>query len=319
VPRLRTAVCLLLAHVLCAPVWLPWLSPQMDFHLSEDSLAHLIRLYHLSWLVERGVWYPRWVPDMFLGYGYPLFNFYAPGFYYLAWFLGALLRLDTWEAYRAGGLAACLVGLTGMFLLARRLWGRLDLATFATVCFGYLPYVFHLLLYRRGDPPELFGLSLIPWLLLAIVSAARAPGGGVFTRETVGVGVAGAAVVLAHNLTAVTGFVLATAVAAVLLALTRRSDVLARLALGAALAAGLTAGFWLPVLAEARLVQLESLTNPGTLDWRTELIDPAHPSERALEPANRQTHLGVLDLHVRYPNQIHATPKPSLAQGCSSG
>ena len=90
---------LLVALALTTWAWLPWLDPRLNpWDRTEglhDGKNHLLRLYVLGWLLERGVWHPRWVPDLFMGWGYPVFNYYAPGFYYLALLLKAALRLDT--------------------------------------------------------------------------------------------------------------------------------------------------------------------------------------------------------------------------------
>jgi hypothetical protein len=318
---LRDLAWLLAAHLACVPVWLPWVSPAMDLLQLEDALAHLIRLYHLAYLLERDVWYPRWVPDMFLGYGYPLFNFYAPGFYYLSWLPGRLLGLDVWESFRAGGLLAALAGLTGAFALARRLWRRPDVAAFATVCFGYLPYVFHVLLYKRGDLPEFAALMATPWLLLAVHAAWHARGARLPARclawPVAGLAAAGAAVILAHNLTALTAALLAAGMAAMLLMSspsTRRRVAMRCVVLGGVLAACATAWFWLPALAEIRGVHVESITDAGLFDWHSWLTDPAGHRERDFSPENRQTPTGWIDTNLRYPNQIVATPKLSLSQ-----
>ena len=50
---------------------------------SFDGLLHLYRLVELDHLIAQGVWFPRWAPDFVFGFGYPLFNFYAPLSYYL--------------------------------------------------------------------------------------------------------------------------------------------------------------------------------------------------------------------------------------------
>src|SRR5919201_5615183 len=51
---------------------------------SFDGLLHLYRLVELDHLIAQGIWYPRWAPDFVFGFGYPIFNFYAPLSYYLA-------------------------------------------------------------------------------------------------------------------------------------------------------------------------------------------------------------------------------------------
>ncbi len=42
---------------------------------------------------------------MFMGYGYPVLNFYAPIFYYLAWLLGSVLQLSVWDSTAPPGLS----------------------------------------------------------------------------------------------------------------------------------------------------------------------------------------------------------------------
>ena len=34
--------------------------------------------------LQRGMLFPRWAPELVLGYGYPVLNFYGPAAYYLA-------------------------------------------------------------------------------------------------------------------------------------------------------------------------------------------------------------------------------------------
>ena len=82
--------------------------------------------------------------------------------------LKALLRLDTFEAYRASGVAAALIGASGAYALVAVLWRRLSLAILAALILLYSPYAFQVNLWERGDIPEVLGLALVPWLLLAL-------------------------------------------------------------------------------------------------------------------------------------------------------
>ena len=307
---------ILAAQLACVPVWLPWVSPTMDLLQLEDGLTYLIRLYHLGFLLEHGAWYPRWAPDMFLGYGYPIFNFVAPAFYYLSWMLGGLLRLGVWDAFRAGTLCAALLGIGGMYCLARRLWGRIDVAVLA-VCFGYLPYVFHVLLYKRGDVPEFAGLMAIPWLLLAIYAAWQRGSvlsgpGRRLAAPLVGLVAAGAVAILAHNLTAIMAAIVAAVMTAALLAGLPARKPLLPVICGAALIVFTTAWFWTPAVVETRFVHLQALDR--LFVWHGWLTDPAGRPDRDFSPENRQTPTGWIDTNLRYPNQIVATPKLSLAQ-----
>jgi len=68
--------------LLPAPLVLPLLRPGLPN--SADSAVHLFRTGAMAQALADGVLYPRWAADFYLGYGYPFFNFYAPGVHYLA-------------------------------------------------------------------------------------------------------------------------------------------------------------------------------------------------------------------------------------------
>jgi hypothetical protein len=314
---------LALALLVTLPAWLPWLDPRLDFRAMDDARNHLMRLYHLDWLVRRGVWYPRWLPDLFLGYGYPVFNYYAPGFYYLTLALRTLLRLDLWDAFRAAGVVATVLGATGSYALIVGLWRRVAPAVLGAALVLYAPYAFQTNLFKRADLPEILALSLLPFLLLAVWRSWTAPTGGAAWRWAGLATAFGAAVLLLHNLAAL----LAAAVAAVwvlylLLAVpggaghgvSGRLAALGRIAAAGVLAAGLTAFFWLPAATEGSAVQLEWL-HDGDLRYDNWLLDPAGDTPRQQSVYNRQTRAGPIDLHLRYPHQLVASPKLSLAQG----
>ncbi|HEM60841.1 MAG TPA: hypothetical protein ENO24_00980, partial [Chloroflexi bacterium] len=42
---------------------------------SFDGLFHLFRLLEIEHLLNQGVPFPRWAPDLLYGYGLPVFNF----------------------------------------------------------------------------------------------------------------------------------------------------------------------------------------------------------------------------------------------------
>src|SRR5450759_1405597 len=65
---------------------LPAISPfwTVGFPRSADGLLHLLRLILLDRYLAQGVFYARWLPDLTLGFGYPVFSYYGPGSYYIA-------------------------------------------------------------------------------------------------------------------------------------------------------------------------------------------------------------------------------------------
>jgi len=71
-----------LACLLALFAFYPLLQPGLPN--TADGALHLYRTVELDQCWQDGVYYPRWAPNLFLGYGYPIFNFYAPLLYYLA-------------------------------------------------------------------------------------------------------------------------------------------------------------------------------------------------------------------------------------------
>src|SRR5215211_2648487 len=104
----------LLAALLSFVAWQPFVRPDFDVWRADDGEYHLLRVYVFERAFLDGQLLPRWTPDLFVGFGYPIFNFYAPGTYYAALVLRAL-GLDVYTTVQAlGALATCL-GAAGAF------------------------------------------------------------------------------------------------------------------------------------------------------------------------------------------------------------
>jgi len=317
-PAFWPAIAALLTYV----AWQPFVRPDFDIWRADDGEYHLLRVYVFEHAFRDGQWLPRWVPDLFLGYGYPIFNYYAPGTYYLALVLRAL-GLDVYSTIQAiGALAAC-AGAAGAFCLTRTL--ARDITTVGrpaavvaglvtALAYVYAPYPFITNLIVRADLAEAVGLALLPWALLAGWRVGRRPTRGNALWCAAGVG----AIVLTHNLTALIALpaALCVGIAAALTGVpsTRRSG-LVHLGAGLALAIGLTVFFWLPAMAEQRHVHIEVALGGGHRSPRSWLIDPVGSTGRAGLSKNPQTPSGPLDLHLSYPYDLNYPPKPSLAQG----
>ncbi|HQM15052.1 MAG TPA: hypothetical protein PK832_11455, partial [Anaerolineae bacterium] len=81
---------------------LPAVQPLLQGRLPRfDAVFHLYRLAQLERALLHGRLFPRWFPDLGLGYGFPLFNYYAPLSYYLA--LPLRLLGFSFEATLLGG------------------------------------------------------------------------------------------------------------------------------------------------------------------------------------------------------------------------
>ena len=268
--------------------------------MDTDAELHIYRTAELSHLLHGGAVYPRWAPDFYFGYGYPIFNYYAPLVYYLGATLTLLPGVDAVLAVRALFVFGLLLAGTGMFVLVRGRWGaRAGLV--ASAAYVYAPYVQYIDPYARGVLAESFVLGLFPWVLWAF-SATNRPGPSsalVRWRLSLSAGLL-AALVITHNLLAlVLTAVVAGWIVWQIAALNRPRPwwLVSAFVLGVALAAF----FWLPVALERDAVQLGNLiSDGGHFDFRNhflslrELLAPTLPLDLGASEPHYRFNLGLL-------------------------
>ena len=244
------AISLVVALCLAVPAIVPLLRP--GFFVSDDGLFHLYRLAELDRCLRQGLLYPRWFQSFGFGYGQPVLNFYSPLSYYLGepFLLLGIGPLGGTKLLLAVGF---LLSALTVYLFAQELWGRAG-GLLATAAYTVFPY--HLAdVYQRGAFPEALAFifpPLILWSLLRLFQAERS----VRRRYALLVAAGWAGLVLTHHLTAFIFAPVAVAYIALLAALTRRWRPVLWAVLALLLAVGLTAFYWLPVLAESRWVGL---------------------------------------------------------------
>lgn len=237
--------------LLLLPLLWPALRPFYSEGLprSFDGGLHLLRLALLDRAVGAGIWLPRWSSELLLGFGYPLFNFYAPGAYYVA----ELFQLGGLSAYWAFIAAFCVAVLfagIGMYRLALVTYGpgKEWAALLAAVAYAYTPYLLTNI-YIRGALSEATAQALLPWIFWATRSllTAERP-----SRYYLPSALALGALAITHNITLL--FVPPLLVIYILvLWLPHRAKARALwMALSLATAMGISAFFWLPLLFERR-------------------------------------------------------------------
>ena len=247
---------LVLALAVALACFAVWLDPRFDY-LVDDGLFHTLRagVFDAVWRRQSPLLYPRWVPELTMGFGYPLLNFYSPGIYYLAEGFH-LLGATTYRAMQLLGLTCVLLGAAGAYALGATLFRRPLAALVLALVYVGSPYPFVTNLYNRAAFPEALGLALLPWLLAAATLAVRRGG----RLAPLALALALAALVLVHTLTAfVAAGILLLWTGAALLGVPpagRRAGATAA-ATGVALGLALSAAFWVPVFAEQRAVQTE--------------------------------------------------------------
>lgn len=280
--------------LLCALALWPFLSRASLPHQTDAEL-HIFRLAELSRLVRAGVLYPRWAPNFYYGYGYPIFNYYAPLTYYLGLLWDLLPGLGPVAAVK---LMFCL-GLVGaglgMYGFVREGWGR-PAGWVAAGLYVYAPYVQFIEPHARGVLPESFSLAVFPLALWAHVRLQRR----LTPRRWLAAIVLTAAVILTHNLMAmVFGALLAAwwLWQRVVMRPTPTEPKMTAGWVGAAtfaLGVGIAAFFWLPLGLEREAVTLSNLVGGGHYDFRahflawSELLSPSLRLDwGATEPAYR--------------------------------
>jgi len=253
-------------------------NPLLDPRLPEghDIRFHLYRLVQLDSLVERGVFFSRWAPELAYGYGYPIFNYYAPAVYYVAEIFH-LLGLSFTAALRAT-FALVLVGSAlAMYAWIRDVFNPIA-ALVAASAYVAAPYMMILLVFR-GALAELAALALLPAVLWA---THRFIMRGCSLYGALGA-LLYALLILTHNITAMLftvlllGYGLCLAMDGWLRSAERTwgriGAVLWRVTFVLGLGLGLSCFFWLPALAERNLVNIHQLYLPAALRFDANFVE----------------------------------------------
>jgi hypothetical protein len=218
----------------------------------HDTLLHFYRIPEMNALWQQGVFFSRWAPDLMLGYGYPLLNFYPPlslyGLTLAYWLTGANAPMALNLVFGLTLLVAAL----GMFVLGRDLYGHIE-GLFAAAAYVLSPtMLYHV--FERGSLSNALALALFPWAALALMRAVRAPE----RRRLAWAALLFGAVLLAHTSASLAFAAPLAGLGVVVACTTAHQPVRQRgLALVLALAGGLAlaAFVWLPALGEIRFTQ----------------------------------------------------------------
>ena len=262
---------------------LPFLTrPGLPRH--TDLELHVFRAAEYGDVLRDGVLYPRWAPDFYYGYGYPIFNYYAPFSYALASIFNLVPGLGTVTSVKFVILLAYALGAYGVYFFARRHFGSMA-GVVASAAFVLSPYFLFIDPLMRGDLAEFLALSLLPWVFY-VFDRPR--------RFSIVQPLILAAFIFSHNLLAVIGVTLL-----VMYLLWRGLFVDGPKRWGAdlfsiGLALALTAVFWLPFIAERNAIRLD-VSGAGHFDYHNNFI----PLSMLLLPSP------ALDLGATSPKYIY--------------
>jgi hypothetical protein len=269
----------------------------------NDAELHIYRIAEVGYSLRAGRLYPRWAPDFYHGYGYPIFNYYAPLTYHLGSWLTLLQPAQAEAGAKLVFVLALVVGAVGAYYLGA-LFGDKGGGLLGALVFSFAPYIQLINPHIRGDLPETLALAGLPWALWAWERLWRTStyhhAGVIITVLTTSL------VFISHNLTGLTLVVLIAGLSlwrlGATLTASRSSEITGKGAGAPRLltswklhrgrwinvttaAAGfvlLTAFFWLPFLAERGAIQLD-VAGEGHYDFRNhfvtlqELVAPLPP------------------------------------------
>ncbi|MEX2012951.1 MAG: 6-pyruvoyl-tetrahydropterin synthase-related protein [Candidatus Levyibacteriota bacterium] len=228
------------------------------FPMHDDT--QVVRVHEMTKSLKDGMFPVRWVSGLGYGYGYPIFNFYAP----LSYYVGSAIELLGFDALSATkimmGFGILLSGVF-MYLLGKEFWGKLG-GVVSALFYVYVP--FHAVdIYVRGDVAEFWAYAFIPLAFFGIYKVFQTKGD--FKWVVIG-GLGYAGIILSHNLTAmmVTPFILIIILLYFYIALKRKELYAIRYPLYAlALGLSLSAFYFIPALAEQKYTNVLSQIGGG--------------------------------------------------------
>jgi hypothetical protein len=227
-----------------------------------DSIIHLIRSNDVCYEMSLGNYYPRFLSQACFGKGLPTLNFYPPAFYLLVGYLNAIgFHIITAMVVVCAG--SFFLSGWGMYLWTKKYCGEIGALIAATI---YLFAPYHLVdIYLRGALPEFMALAILPYLFHGIdlsFSSERSLRGIIYT------GLASAAIVMTHNLTAVMIFPFALCYfvwCRFYFKASYRRFMTA--CLGPLVGVGLSAFYWMPVMFEKKYLLGTGVSIAGNLHY----------------------------------------------------
>lgn len=234
------------------------------FPIHDDTQVQ--RVFEMKKSLSDGIFPVRWVEDLGYGFGYPIFNFYAP----LAYYVGGFLSLSGFDALIATkimlGLGIILSGIT-MFYLAKEFWGKIGGVVSGTL---YLFAPYHALnIFVRGDFAEIWAYAFIPLVFLGIYKITRAGANYLWVIISA---LSFAAIIISHNLTAmmITPFIIIYALVLIISSKNNRQLAIRYLPF-AILGLSISAFYWLPALSEMKYTNVISQIGGGA-DFRDHFV-----------------------------------------------
>ncbi|MEM7336496.1 MAG: 6-pyruvoyl-tetrahydropterin synthase-related protein, partial [Chloroflexota bacterium] len=247
-------------------IW-PFIS-RASLPAETDAELHIFRLHELTLLIQGGEIYPRWAPNFYHGYGYPIFNYYAPLSYYVGLFSTMWAPFDAVDGVKFVFVLGLLLAGIATYGFVRDNWGR-SAGLIATAVYLYAPYIQYVDPHARGVLAESFSFGIFPLALWALDRFQRTKSRWALVTAVPLI----SATIMTHNLMGLLFFgILASWVA---WGFVFKSDGQRNWQPFMVLFLGLcgAAFFWIPVFLERDAVNLNTLLGEGdNFDFRTHFL-----------------------------------------------
>ncbi len=163
------------------------------FPMHDDT--QVTRVFEMTNALKDGMFPVRWSSNLGFGFGYPIFNFYAP----FAYYVGAIFNLivsDSLTATKLMMIVGIVLSGISMFVLAKEFFG-IKGGILSALLYLYAPY--HALnIYVRGDVAEFYAYGFIPFAIWALYKIYKEN----LLRYVLISSISFSLIIVSHNLTA---------------------------------------------------------------------------------------------------------------------
>ena len=219
---------------------------------TADGYLHLLRVVEVEQSWRDGVLYPRWAPDMAFGYGYPIFNYFAPLLYHLTEAVH-LTGLGFETAFKLVLVGCFLLGAWGTYALARDIMGW-EAGAISAAAYVFAPFLLREV-FVRGGYAQFLATCIMPaalWSFHRLVTRDHA-------LYLVTSALLCGAVIVSHNISGMLFFPFLAAFVFWTVFSTRRWGRLKWAITALVLSLTLVSFFMVPALGEKSLVKLDRL------------------------------------------------------------
>ncbi len=236
--------------VLLLPSFVAIVLLQPGIPRTADGYLHLLRVVEIHECWQDGVFYPRWAPDMAFGYGYPIFNYFAPMLYHLTEVVH-LLGLGFESAFKLVVIGSLFLGGWGMYALTKDILNP-RAGILAAAAYVYAPFMLREV-FVRGGYAQILAMCIMPaalWSFRRLLTRDQP----IYLPTTA---VLCGAIVFSHNVGGMLFFPFLALFGVWIIVTLRRWDKIKWMLIALVTSLALVSFFLVPSLAENSLVKLD--------------------------------------------------------------